>query len=122
MRIVMIGPASFLFDPTLLRNVVPARALRDGRAWRGRSVARRLNLHPAWLARAYLHAAGESIQATSRRHKVERALALIRSTSLSLAQIAADVGFCDQSHMIRCFHAVIGRAPSAVRSANDRLS
>lgn len=85
-------------------------------------IAQRLNLHPAWLARAYLHATGESIQATTRRHKVERALALIRSTSLPLAQIAADVGFCDQSHMVRCFHAVIGRAPSAVRSANDRLS
>jgi AraC family transcriptional regulator len=171
---------SFLFDPTLLRNAVPARALRDGRAWRGgpvaraaqelirdaacsgadptalmsrflqaalaaaavhvpswlatasraiavdsmstAQIARRLNLHPAWLARAYLHATGESIQATSRRHKVERALALIRSTSLPLAQIAADVGFCDQSHMVRCFHAVIGRAPSVVRSANGRLS
>lgn len=171
---------SFLFDPTLLRNDVPARALRDGRAWRGGPVARaaqelirdaarsaadpaalmsrflqaalvaatahvpswlatasraisvesmntaqiaqRLHLHPAWLARAYLHATGESIQATSRRHKVERALALIRSTSLPLAQIAADVGFCDQSHMVRCFHAVIGRAPSAVRIASGRLS
>lgn len=85
-------------------------------------LAKQLRLHPAWLARAYLHATGESIQATIRRHKVERAMALIRTTSLSLAQIAADTGFCDQSHMVRNFHAVVGRSPKVVRAAIARAA
>lgn len=80
-------------------------------------LAKQLRLHPAWLARAYLHATGESIQATIRRHKVERAMVLIRTTNLPFAQIAAEIGFCDQSHMVRNFHAVIGRSPSIIRAA-----
>lgn len=171
---------SFLFDPSLLRQTVPAKSLRDGRIWRGGVIARaaerllreavgpavdpavaisrflgsalmvepvrippwlsivrraisyetvgtvqlahRLDLHPAWLARAYRHAVGESIPATIRRHKVERALILVRSTRLTLAQIAAEAGFCDQSHMVRCFHAVIGRVPCQVRAESDRAA
>jgi len=172
---------SFLFDPSLLRDVVPAKSLHEGRIWLGGTVARaartllrdvanptadpaisiarflssalfaaqrtrnpswlqtarcaiadeavstshlarRLNLHSAWLARAYLHAMGESIQATIRRHRVERALALVRGTELSLARIAAESGFCDQSHMVRCFHAVMGRGPSRIRAESDRVA
>jgi AraC family transcriptional regulator len=167
---------SLLFDPRLLRDVVPSRSLRDGRVWCGgvgaraarnllremvspavdpaaslsrflgaastaepvripswlaavrraisresvstRQLADRMSLHPAWLARAYLHVTGESIQATIRRHKVERALVAVRGTRLTFAQIAADNGFCDQSHMVRCFRAVIGRSPWQVRTEN----
>ncbi len=83
-------------------------------------LAKQLRLHPAWLARAYLHATGESVQATIRRHKVEHAMVLIRTTNLSLAQIAAEIGFCDQSHMVRSFHAVVGRSPKMVRATSAR--
>lgn len=181
-----IGPlgletTSFLVDPGLLRDVVPAKYLRVGRIWRGglaaraaqtllreavstavepaaslsrflrtafiaaeparipswlaavrRSIAHepistvqlahRMNLHPAWLARAYLHVTGESIQATIRRHKVERALVAVRGTRLTFAEIAAEVGFCDQSHMVRCFHTVIGRAPYQVRAESAPIA
>lgn len=85
-------------------------------------LAKQLGLHPAWLARAYLHATAESIPATIRRHKVERAMVLIRTTGLPLAQIAAETGFCDQSHMVRSFHAVVGRSPNVVRAAIARLA
>lgn len=81
-------------------------------------LARRLDLHPAWLARAYLHAVGESLQATARRQRVEQAMLLIHGGATSLADVAAATGFCDQSHMARCFNAVIGRPPSAVAAAN----
>ncbi|MGY4395417.1 AraC family transcriptional regulator [Sphingomonas sp. UYAg733] len=80
-------------------------------------IAKLLGLHPGWLARAYLQATGESIQELHRRRRVERALGLIRTTADSLATIAAEVGFCDQSHMARAFNAVLGRPPSAVRDS-----
>jgi AraC-like DNA-binding protein len=85
-----------------------------------KQLAHRMGLHPAWLARAYLHATGESIQATIRRHKVERALLAVRGTGLTFAQIAADAGFCDQSHMVRCFRAVTGRTPHQIRAESAR--
>jgi AraC family transcriptional regulator len=46
---------------------------------------------------------------------VERATALLRYGRNGLADIAIAAGFCDQSHMNRAFHAVLGRTPLEVR-------
>lgn len=78
-------------------------------------LARALELHPAYLARAYRYATGEGLGETLRRKRVEQASALLRKTQMPLAQIAAAAGFCDQSHMNRCFSAVLGRSPVLVR-------
>src|SRR5262249_50557941 len=74
-----------------------------------------LHLHPAWLARAYRIWRGEGLAETARRRRVERAVQILRTSADPLAAIAADAGFCDQSHMNRCFSAVLGRSPLAVR-------
>jgi AraC family transcriptional regulator len=81
-----------------------------------RDAARRLDLHPAYLAHAYRHATGEGLGHTWRRRRVEQASAMLRRTDHSLAQVAAGAGFCDQSHMNRCFSAVLGRTPVSVRN------
>jgi AraC family transcriptional regulator len=47
--------------------------------------------------------------------RVERAKELIRDSSLSLAEIAIACGFCDQSHMTRCFKEIVGVSPGACR-------
>jgi transcriptional regulator GlxA family with amidase domain len=49
------------------------------------------------------------------RVRLERAKALLSRTSLSLCQIALDCGFCDQAHMSRIFHQVVGATPSRWR-------
>lgn len=79
-------------------------------------LASELGLNPHWLAQAYRVATGEGIRETARRTRVERAATLLRSTDLSAADIAAAAGFCDQSHMIRCFLQVLGRTPSQVEN------
>jgi len=80
------------------------------------TLAHRLDLHPAWLARAYRAAVGEGMGETVRRSRVERAINLLRSTDARLADIAAAVGFFDQSHMNRCFTSVVARTPRQIRS------
>lgn len=84
-------------------------------------LARSLDLHPAWLARAYRASVGEGIQETLRRKKVERAVALLRGSDHSVACIAADAGFCDQSHMNRVFRTILGRTPLQVRAERQYL-
>jgi AraC family transcriptional regulator len=79
------------------------------------AIARTLELHPAYLARAYRAAMGEGVAETRRRRRVEAASALLRHSPLPLAEIALAAGFCDQSHMNRCFSAVLGRTPLQVR-------
>ncbi len=46
--------------------------------------------------------------------RLQAALALIRERRMSLAEIAADTGFSDQSHMSRWIRRVHGIAPSAL--------
>jgi AraC family transcriptional regulator len=78
-------------------------------------IARRIDLHPAYLAQTYRYATGEGLTETLRRRRVETACSLLRDTRLPLADIAIAAGFCDQSHMNRCFRVVLGRTPKAVR-------
>jgi AraC family transcriptional regulator len=72
-----------------------------------------LNAH--WVRQAYRLALGEGIHETARRTRVEAAATMLRKTSLGAAEISAVAGFCDQSHMIRCFISVLGRTPFEVR-------
>jgi AraC-like DNA-binding protein len=86
------------------------------------ALAGALDLHPAWLARAYRAAVGEGLQDTSRRRRVERAVALLRHTDDSPSDIAAAAGFFDQSHMNRGFRQLLGRTPSRVRAERELLT
>lgn len=89
--------------------------LDDKRQLSTREIALRLGLHPVWMARAYRAVVGEGMHETKRRRRVERALALLRDGDCSAAQVAADAGFYDQSHMIRCFRTVLDRTPGEAR-------
>lgn len=85
-------------------------------------IARKLDLHPAWLARAYRLATGEGMHETLRRKRVERAAGILREECCPLAQVAAAAGFCDQSHMNRAFRNLVGRTPLEVRSEQRLLT
>ena len=83
-------------------------------------LAKGVRRHPSWLGTAYKSAAGEGVQETAARFRVERAARQLRETDEPFAAIAIDTGFCDQSHMNRTFRRVLGRTPAAVR--DDRRS
>jgi AraC family transcriptional regulator len=91
------------------------RRLADAEPVSASDLAQRLDMHPAYLARAYRAATGEGLAEVQRRRRVETASRLLRFTADPLAEIAVAAGFCDQSHMNRCFRAVLGRTPLAVR-------
>lgn len=91
------------------------RQLREEPTRKVSTLAQAAGLHPSWLGMAYRKAAGEGLLDAAARFRVEHATRLLRETDSALSDIAADAGFCDQSHMIRTFHRVLGRLPSAVR-------
>lgn len=104
--------------PTWLRTVSRELELHDAETTR--AIADRLNLNPAWLARAYRASAGEGMQETVRRKRIERAIRLLRSSKLQLADVALQAGFCDQAHMNRCFREVLGCTPQFIRYGAPR--
>jgi AraC family transcriptional regulator len=79
-------------------------------------LAEALGRHPSYLGTAYHLASGESAREAAARIRVERAAKLLRETDTAPASIAADAGFCDQSHMNRTFRRMLGRTPSDVRA------
>lgn len=81
-----------------------------------RGLAQQLGVSRPWIARDYRRRKGEGIGETLRRRRVEAAVRLIETSGLPLAEIALDVGFCDQSHMNRAFKALLGLTPAAVRA------
>jgi AraC family transcriptional regulator len=96
-----------------------AQRLRADASLSVAALAREASRHPSWTGAAYRRATGERFQETAARLRVERAAQLLRETDRPFASIAADSGFCDQSHMNRSFRRVLGRTPSEVRT--DRL-
>ncbi len=85
-------------------------------------LADRLGVSRAWLVRAYRHWRGEGLEEARRRRRVETAARLIETSTAGLAEIAAEAGFCDQSHMNRAFRLLLARTPAAVRASQLGLA
>lgn len=101
---------------------VEALTRAEGAGWRADSLARRCGVSRSWLARAYRDWRGEGLGEALRRRRVTAAAILLDSSDMPLAEVAAEAGFCDQSHMNRVFRRLVGRTPAAVRAAQLGLS
>jgi AraC-like DNA-binding protein len=101
--------------PATNRMDVISQQLRCNPALKISELAKGADRHPSWLGGAYRRAVGEGLRETAARLRVERAARLLRETDLPYAIVAADTGFCDQSHMNRTFRRILGRSPSSVK-------
>lgn len=72
-----------------------------------------LGIHPVHLSRDFSKYFNCNLGEYIRKLKVEKALSLMAQQKHSLAEIAYECGFSDQSHFIRCFKEVNGLNPSA---------
>jgi AraC-like DNA-binding protein len=81
-----------------------------------RELAREAGLSRYQLLRAFARELGLTPHAYIVQRRIELARRLIR-TGRSLAETAAVAGFCDQSHLTRCFGRHFGVTPSAYASA-----
>jgi len=98
-------------DVTARLRADPGRPIGD--------LAREVGRSPAWIGPAYRHSNGESLQQAAARFRVERAARLLRESDWSFADIAAEAGFCDQSHMNRTLRRLLGRSPTAIRADRE---
>jgi AraC family transcriptional regulator len=84
------------------------------------TLGRRLGVSEAWLARAYRARRGEGLGERRRRRRVETAVSLLEAGARSLADVALEAGFCDQSHMNRAFVLLLASTPAEVRRERAR--
>jgi AraC family transcriptional regulator len=81
------------------------------------SVAAVVGVHPSHLARAFRKFYGCTVGDYLRRARVERAVEELADENKTLAEIALEAGFYDQSHFTRAFKAHLGTTPRRFRAA-----
>ena len=79
-------------------------------------VARELGVHPTHLARAFRRHCGTTPGEFVRRLRIEFACRELSRPERSIAKIAQDAGFADQSHFTRTFKRLTGTTPGHFRS------
>lgn len=79
-------------------------------------IADAVSLHPVYLARMFRQCHECSIGEYLRRRRIESACTQLSAGGKSLAEIAAECGFCDQAHFTRTFHRLTGLTPAAYRA------
>ena len=69
------------------------------------------------LSRIFRAAAGHTMSRHRMRLRARAALERLAGGERSLARLAADLGFADQSHLCRVIRSETGQTPSALRRA-----
>lgn len=106
-------------DPRLLRRLLRAKDRIDAashEAWPVERLARVSGVSAAHFARSFKAAFGLPPHRYLLTRRVERAMALLRDTDLSITQIAFDTGWESLGTFGRTFRDVTGESPSAVRA------
>jgi len=70
-----------------------------------------IHVHPVTISKNFSRYFGCTLGEFIRKYRIEKALYLIRTTELSLTDIAFTCGFADQSHFIRTFKKLTGTLP-----------
>ncbi len=108
-------PALVRARPDWLQRVLELVEARSGETLTLGELARGADVHPVYLARAFRTHLGMTLGSFLRKVRVDRAAAKLISTPLSIAEIALETGFSDQSHLTRLFHAAVGLTPAQYR-------
>ena len=80
-------------------------------------LAEAVNVHPAHLARTFRARYGVSVGEYGRRLRLAWAARELARTDASVAVIASEAGFADQSHFTRVFRQYVGTTPARYREA-----
>ena len=80
-------------------------------------IAAAAGVHAVSLARAFRAREGQTVGEYVNRMRVARACRALADAQTRIADIAADLGYVDQSHFTRVFKQVTGMTPGVFRSA-----
>ena len=106
--------------PRWLTSAEELLRTRTGDCIRLSELAEAVGVHPIHLARTFRARHGVSVGEYGRRVRIEWAAAEITRGESSLAAVATEAGFADQSHFTRLFKRHVGTTPARFRAAQAR--
>jgi AraC-like DNA-binding protein len=71
------------------------------------------------FARQFRLSTGESPMGYVRRVRIERSKSILQSRETTIAEVAATLGFSDQSHFTRTFGRLVGVSPGSFARSDD---
>ena len=80
------------------------------------NVADELHINSSYLSRLFLSETGTSFSACLSHIRINHAKEMLRTTYLSVEEIAVRCGFCNSSHFIKFFHTAEGMTPMQYRT------
>jgi AraC-like DNA-binding protein len=80
------------------------------------AAAKLVGMSPPRFTKTFKHVAGMTLVAYLNHVRLGRAARLLRETNCSIAEIAGDVGFSDQSYFDKRFKRAFGRTPKEFRA------
>lgn len=111
-----------LEDAALLRRLLRAKDRMDAassEAWPVSRLAEVSGVSPAYFARSFKRAFGLPPHRYLLTRRIERAIALLRDTDLSITEIAFDTGWQSLGTFGRIFHNVTGLSPGGMRAQSQ---
>ena len=114
-------------NPVSYRGGLPGGALQRVRAYIDahlgehitlEDLARQVGVSRFHFAREFRHSTGESPMEYLRRVRIQYSLRLLLRRDATIGQVAARLGFADQSHFTRIFVRLIGMPPGAFLCRN----
>ncbi len=80
------------------------------------SMAKRLNYSPSYLRHTFYDSCGKSISKVLNNVRLSQAQVLLKTTSLSITNIAVECGFCDGNYFSTVFKKEFGITPKQYRN------
>lgn len=86
-------------------------------------IAEEVGYHKSYVAAQFKNYTGKTIMQTVNELRVSKSLLMLRDTSLSVAEIARQVGFPSYAQMVHEFNKAVGMPPTACRKVflNDEM-
>lgn len=84
-------------------------------------IARSTGLNPSYFGKVFKEATGRTPQQYLIGYRMNKASELLKLTSMSVAEVGAEVGYPNQLHFSRAFKGFYGLSPRDWRKTNSRL-
>lgn len=101
-----------------MRDAIEAHATRPSLT----ELAACAGVHPVHAGRVFRRSYGLSVSEFAATCRVQRAISLLSRSDRTIADIAASLGFADQSHLCRVFRSTMGVTPSRYRALRGPAS